>query len=64
MINDNIKKHANDSQKDGGSKISRKEALKTAGKYAIFTAASMMTVLSPKKSQAESASPTAPGTGW
>lgn len=34
--------------------ITRKEALKKAGKYAAFTAATMLTVLSPKESQAQS----------
>jgi hypothetical protein len=35
--------------------ISRKEALSKAGKYAAFTAATMMMVLSPKESPASSA---------
>jgi hypothetical protein len=35
--------------------ISRKEALKKAGKYAAFTASAMLTILSPKESQATSA---------
>jgi len=39
------------------NKITRKEALKKAGKYAAFTAASMMIVLSPKESQATSPAP-------
>ena len=42
-------------------KITRKEALKKGGKYAAFTAAAMLTVLSPKQSQATS--PAAP-TPW
>ncbi len=41
-------------------KISRKEALKTAGKYAAFTAASMLLVLSPKEAQAASGFPDDP----
>ena len=41
--------------------ITRKEAIKKAGKYAAVTAASMLIVLSPKKSQAQSP---APNPGW
>lgn len=40
--------------------ITRKEALKKAGKYAAVTAAAMFIVLSPKESQAESP----PDLGW
>ena len=43
-------------------KITRKEALKKAGKYAAFTAAATMLVLSPKAAQAGS-TPTDPGWG-
>ena len=46
---------------DKEENMTRKEALKKAGKYAAFTAATMLTVLSPKESQA--ASP-APPTVW
>lgn len=42
-------------------KITRKEALIKASKYAAFTAVGMMVILSPKKSQASSESPTWPG---
>jgi hypothetical protein len=35
-------------------KISRKEAISKAGKYAAFTAASMMTILHPVKANYES----------
>lgn len=43
--------------------ITREEAIKKAGKYAAVTAASMLIVLSPKKSQAQS--PTnPPNPGW
>ena len=35
-------------------KISRKEAIEKAGKYAAFTAAAALVLLSPKTSQAES----------
>jgi lipopolysaccharide export system protein LptC len=35
-------------------KITRKEAISRAGKYAAFTAASMMTILNPVKGQYES----------
>jgi hypothetical protein len=41
--------------------ITRKEALKKAGKYAAVTAASMFIILSPKESQANSS---APNPGW
>ena len=37
--------------------ITRKEALQKAGKYAAFTAATMLVVLSPKSSQALSPAP-------
>ncbi len=37
--------------------ITRKEALQKAGKYAAFTAATMLVVLSPKSSQAQSPTP-------
>ncbi len=43
--------------------ISRKEALKKAGKYAAFTAGAMMFFFSPKKAQAYS-NPDDPGGGW
>ena len=48
------------------NKITRKEALKKGGKYAAITAASMLVILSPKESQAESpgSSSPAPPTGW
>ena len=42
-------------------KITRKEALIKASKYAAFTALGTMLILSPKKSQADSAHPTGPG---
>ena len=38
-------------------KITRKEALKKAGKYAAFTAAGAIILLSPKEAQADSAAP-------
>lgn len=34
-------------------KITRKEAMKKAGKYAAFTAASMLTILHPTKLEAQ-----------
>ncbi|MFC2118831.1 hypothetical protein ACFLSY_09345 [Bacteroidota bacterium] len=43
--------------------ISRKEALKKAGKYAVFTAATMLFLFSPKEAQAVS-TPQPPGGGW
>ena len=36
------------------NKITRKEAISRVGKYAAFTAASMMTILNPVKAQYES----------
>ena len=42
-------------------KMTRKEALIKASKYAAFTALGTMLILSPKKSQAGSFSPTNPG---
>lgn len=39
-----------------GDKISRKEAIHKAGKYAAFTAASMMLLMSPVDSSAETKS--------
>lgn len=44
-----------------GEDITRKQAIKKAGKYAAVTAASMFIVLSPKESQAQSSAPTP---GW
>ena len=41
--------------------ISRRQALKTAGKYAAYTALASMVFLSPKKAQADS--PIDPGWG-
>ena len=38
-------------------KITRKEALKKAGKYAAFTAAAAIVLLTPKEAQAGSAAP-------
>lgn len=40
-----------------GEKITRKEALKKAGKYAAFTAVAAIILLSPKEAQADSAAP-------
>jgi len=46
-------------------KMTRQEALRRGGKYAVLTAAAMFTVLSPKESQATSTSSSpAPPTGW
>lgn len=41
-------------------KITRKEAISKAGKYAAFTAASMMTILNPVKAQSETSAPEIP----
>ncbi len=43
--------------------ITRKEALQKAGKYAAFTAAAAVLLLSPKKSYATSGNPVDPGSG-
>ena len=42
-------------------KITRKEALKKAGKYAAFTAAAAIILLSPKAAQADSSIPVGRG---
>jgi hypothetical protein len=57
------KKHNNqgDHSTVEADKISRGEAIVKVGKYAAFTAASMMIVLSPKESQAGSPTPLPPG---
>ena len=41
--------------------ITRKEALKKAGKYAAFTAVAAVILLSPKAAQAQSPAPTGRG---
>ena len=45
-------------------KITRKEALKKAGKYAVFTAAASIVLLSPKEAQADSTTPEGRGAGY
>ncbi len=45
-------------------KITRKEALKKAGKYAAFTAAASIVLLSPKQAQADSTTPEGRGAGY
>ena len=57
-----MKKDINNFNSQGKNKdeITRKEALKKAGKYAALTAATMLVILSPKESQAESP----PTPGW
>ena len=47
-----------------GEKITRKEALKKAGKYAAFTAAASIILLSPKQAQADSTTPEGRGAGY
>jgi len=56
-MNSNIKEGKNQN-------ISRKEALKKAGKYAAITAASMLIILSPKESQAQSPGSPSKPTPW
>ena len=50
-------KNNNKNQGKSEQGITRKEALKKAGRYAAFTAASMLIVLNPKESQAQSPGP-------
>ncbi len=47
-----------------GGKITRKEALKKAGKYAAFTATAAIILLSTKPAQAASAAPNGRGFGY
>ena len=47
-----------------GEKITRKEALKKAGKYAAFTAAAAIILLSPKEAQADSTTPEGRGADY
>jgi len=54
----------NHTAKPTKEEITRKEALKKAGKYAAVTAAGMFMILNPKESQATSTSSPAPPTGW
>ena len=54
----------NKQKKNGPENISRKEALKKAGKYAVFTAASMLFLFTPKEAQADSWFPEDPGWDW
>ena len=62
-MNDTNKNQDKGTKGKKSTEITRKEALKKAGKYAAVTAASMFIVLSPKESQAQSPTPT-PGRGW
>jgi hypothetical protein len=45
-------------------KITRKEALKKAGKYAAFTAAAAIILLSPREAQADSTTPEGRGADY
>ncbi len=47
-----------------GEKITRKDALKKAGKYAAFTAAASIVLLSPKEAQADSTTPEGRGADY
>ena len=47
-----------------GLQITRKEALKKAGKYAAFTAVASIILLSPKEAQADSTTPEGRGAGY
>jgi len=55
-MNKQPKKEENKGEKD----ITRRKALKKAGKYSVWTASVMLTVLSPKASQATSPVPPPP----
>jgi hypothetical protein len=52
-----------DSVEQFGAQITRQEAIKKAGKYAAFTAAATILLLSPKQAVATS-NPDDPGGGW
>jgi hypothetical protein len=54
MENLNIQGLNPDTEVNPEKKISRKEAIEKAGKYAAFTAAAALVLLSPKTSQATS----------
>ena len=56
-----MKANVNPKQKE---KITRKEALKKAGKYAAFTAAAAIVLLSPKEAQAGSPPPVGRGSRY
>ena len=47
-----------------GLQITRKEALRKAGKYAAFTAAAAIVLLSPKDAQADSTTPDGRGADY
>ena len=49
-----MKTKKEEKEKTKGTSITRKEALKKAGKYAAFTAAAAIALLSPKEAQAGS----------
>lgn len=57
-----MKKNRIENKKNRENSLTRKEALAKAGKYALFTAAGSMLLLSPKKAVAAS-EPTDPGWG-
>jgi len=71
-MNDQIKKEIkmknkatqNHKTQATSEEMTRKEALKKAGKYAAVTAASLFIILSPKESQAQSKGSPAPPTNW
>ena len=56
----NIHNEINNSENSEAKKITRKEALKKAGKYVALTATTLI-ILTPKSSQASSAYPAPPG---
>ena len=63
MKKDRTPKKTKESSNTETKKITRKEAIKKAGKYAALTAATTLIILSPKEGQASSEAPTDPGWG-
>lgn len=61
-MDNNNNNNTKENKKDSPREITRKEAIKKVGKYAAVTAGTMLVVLSPKASQAQSPTPT-PGWG-
>ena len=55
-----MKKDNNSPMKNQDNKINRKEAIQKVGKYAAFTAASMMLLMSPATNAAAQNSPKRP----
>jgi hypothetical protein len=56
-----MKKENKNSKETTPSAITRKDAIKKMGKYAALSAVGTFMILNPKKAQAQSTSPPAPG---